>query len=70
MTADIKHFSLMTPLKGWEYIKLRLSDIPNEMVKEYNLKQMATEDGSIYIEVRQGMYGLPVSRIASSRATD
>ena len=42
MTADIKNFYLMTPLKRWEYIKLRLTDIPTETVKEYNLEQMAT----------------------------
>ena len=59
MTADIKYFYLVTPLKRWEDIKLRLSDIPNEIVTEYNLKQMATKDGSTYIEVRRGMYGLP-----------
>ena len=59
MTADIKNFYLMTPLKRWEYIKLRLSDIPDEIVKEYNLKEIATKDGSIYVEVRRGMYGLP-----------
>ena len=59
MTADIKHFYLMTPLKRWEYIKLRLTDIPTEIVKEYNLEQMATKDGSVYIEVRRGIYGLP-----------
>ena len=52
MTADIKNFYLMTPLKRWEYIKLRLSDIPDEIVKEYNLKEIATKDGSIYVEVR------------------
>ena len=59
MTADIKNFYLMTPPKRWEYIKMRLSDIPDEIVKEYNLKEIATKDGSIYVEVRRGMYGLP-----------
>ena len=59
MIADIKNFYLMTPLKRSEYIKLRLSDIPTEIVKEYNLKQTATKYGSVYIEVRQGRYGLP-----------
>ena len=59
MTADIKNFYLMTPLKRWEYVKLNLSDIPAEVIKEYNLTEKATKDGSIYVEVRSGMYGLP-----------
>ena len=59
MTADIKNFYLMTPLKRWEYIKLKLSDIPAEVISEYNLMEKATKDGSVYVEVRKGMYGLP-----------
>ena len=59
MTADIKKIYLVKPLKIWEYIKLCLTDIPTEIVKEYNLEQIATKDGSVYIEVRQEIYGLP-----------
>ena len=58
MTPDIKNVYLMTPLKRWDYIKLRLTEIPTEIVKGYNLEQTARKDGSIYIEVRRGMYGL------------
>ena len=32
MTTDIKHFYLMTTLKRWGYIRLRLSDIPAEVL--------------------------------------
>ena len=59
MTADIKKFYLVTPLKRWEYIKLKLSDIPAEVIKEYNLMEKATKDRSVYVEVRRGIYGLP-----------
>ena len=34
MTGDIKNFYLMTTLKRWEYVKLRLSDIPTEVIDE------------------------------------
>ena len=37
MTGDIKNFYLNTPLKRKEYIKLRLADIPEEVVTEYKL---------------------------------
>jgi hypothetical protein len=49
MTMDISNFYLMTPLSRPEYIRVKLSDIPDEIIKEYNLKSKATKDGSIYI---------------------
>ena len=58
MTTDINNFYLMAPLTRWEYIKLRLSDIPAEVIKEYNLTEKVTNDGSVYIGVRRGMYRL------------
>ena len=59
MTGDIKNFYLNTPLKRMEYIKLKLTDIPQEVIKEYKLKDMSSNDGSIFMEVSKGMYGLP-----------
>ena len=59
--ADIANFYLMTPLKRPEYAKIRLSDIPEEIIVEYNLKEKATSDGWVYIKVIRGMYGLPQS---------
>ncbi len=38
---------------------LKLTNIPDEVIKEYNLKEKATKNGSIYIKAKQGMYGLP-----------
>jgi hypothetical protein len=49
----------MTPLKQPEYAKIKLSDIPEEVIKEYKLHEKATPDGWIYIKVIRGMYGLP-----------
>ena len=51
----------MTPLKRPEYAKIRLSDIQDEIIVEYNLKEKATSDGWVYIKVIRGMYGLPQS---------
>ena len=49
----------MTPLKRPEYIRMKLSDIPQEVIDEYKLHTLATSDGSVYIEATKGMYGLP-----------
>ena len=59
MTGDIKNFYLMTPLKRWEYVKLCLSDIPTEVIDEYQLQNKVTRDGHVYIKIRRHRYGLP-----------
>ncbi|KAL7480683.1 hypothetical protein ACHAW6_006349, partial [Cyclotella cf. meneghiniana] len=53
--SDISNFYLMTPLKRPEYAKIKFSDIPEEVIKEYKLEVKVTS----YIEVVRGMYGLP-----------
>ncbi len=40
---------------------MKLSDIPDEVIKEYTLREKATKNGSIYIKAKRGMYGLPQS---------
>ena len=57
--ADMSNFYLMTPLKQTEYAKIKLSDIPEEVIQEYNLREKATPDGWVYIMAIRGMYGLP-----------
>ena len=59
MTMDISNFYLNTPMKRPEYIRIKLTDIPDEIINEYNLRTIAATDGSVYIEVNKGMYGLP-----------
>ena len=59
MTMDISNFYLMTPLLRPEFIRLKLCDIPEEVINEYKLREKATKNGSIYIRANRGMYGLP-----------
>ena len=63
LTADIKDFYLRTPMERPEYMRLKLADIPDEVIEHYNLRALATSDGYIYSEVTKGMYGLPQSGI-------
>jgi len=63
MTLDIKNFYLNTPMTRPEYIRIKLSDIPDEIIHEYKLHNIATPDGYVYIEVNKGMYGLPQAGI-------
>ncbi len=67
MTMDISNFYLMTPLYQPEFIQMKLSDIPDEVIKEYKLREKATPNGSIYIRAKQGMYGLPQSGLLANK---
>ena len=59
MTIDIKNFYLNTPMERYEYMRLKLSDLPDDVIKHYKLTQKLTSDGYVYLEVQKGMYGLP-----------
>ena len=66
MTMDISNFYLMTPLQRPEYIRIKLADIPQEIIDEYKLKKIADSKGSIYIVANKGMYGLPQSGLLAN----
>ena len=63
MTIDISNFYLGTPMKRKEYMRMKLKDIPQEIIDEYKLTDLATPEGWVYIGISQGMYGLPQSGI-------
>ncbi len=55
---DVKNFYLNTPMKRYEYMRLKITDIPEEIIQEYKLHEIVTEDGYIYCELCKGTYGL------------
>jgi hypothetical protein len=67
MTMDIKDFYLNTPMTRYEYMRLRLADMPEDVVEHYKLREFATPDGAIYCEIRKGMYGLPQAGIIAQQ---
>jgi hypothetical protein len=60
---DIKNFYLCTPMTRYEYMQLKLSDIPANVIAHYYLCNIATPDEYVYCKIRQGMYGLPQAGI-------
>jgi hypothetical protein len=66
MTMDISNFYLMTPLHRLEFIRIKLTDIPDKVIKEYKLREIATKNGSIYIRAKCGMYGLPQAELLAN----
>ncbi len=46
MTIDIFNFYLMTPLHRSKFIRKKLSNIPDEGIKQYKLKEKATVESA------------------------
>jgi hypothetical protein len=57
LAANLGNFYLGTPLDCKEYIRIKLSVIPQEFIDEYGLLQFS-HNGWIYFEVSKGIYGL------------
>ena len=66
MTADIKSFYLETPLDRYEYMAMNLNDIHNELRQQYGINAK-TKGGKVFIEIRKGMYVLPVAGMLSNK---
>ena len=63
MTLDIKDFYLMTPMKRYEYFRMKLNLFPQDIIDKYNVKNKVNHNGNVHCEVRRGMYGLPQAGI-------
>ena len=59
MTLNIKKIYVNTTMEQFEYMILKLDQIPDDIIEQYGLKEKVMSDGYMYIEVRKGMYGLP-----------
>ena len=67
MTIDIKHFYLNTPMPRFKYMKMKLSDQPEDVIKQYGLHDKVADDGYIYTEICKGMHGLPQAGLLAQK---
>ena len=58
MCADIAKFYINNPMNRYEYMKLPLDIITEELIQQCNLRNLAHK-GFVYMEIQKGMYGLP-----------
>eukprot|EP00804_Cyclotella_cryptica_P017718 CCRYP_001158-RA/>CCRYP_001158-RA protein AED:0.36 eAED:0.36 QI:0/0/0/1/0/0/3/0/335 len=58
-TADLSNFYLCTPMPRPEFGRVKLSDIPEEIIDEYNLREITTPDKWVYFRADKTHYGLP-----------
>jgi hypothetical protein len=49
--TNLANFYLMSPLKQPKYAKIKLLDIPEEVITECKLHQFATPDEWVYVKV-------------------
>jgi hypothetical protein len=51
----------MTPLLRPEYIRIKITDLPDEIINQYKLDDKVNKNGHIHLSITRGMYGLPQS---------
>jgi hypothetical protein len=64
---DSKHFYLNMPMEEPEYMRMKLSNLPQEFVDLYDFTKIAEDNGNVYIKVQKGMNGLPQAGILAHR---
>ncbi len=63
---DVKNFYLGTPMNRYEYMKMPIALIPEHILQQYELLAKA-KHGYIYMEIRQGLWGLPQAGILANK---
>jgi hypothetical protein len=66
MCLDVNNVYLGTPMEAFEYMRIPIKLIPQEIIDQYNLLELVS-DGHVYIEVQKGLYGLPQSGILANQ---
>ena len=61
MTIDIGNFYTNTPMDRYEYMRMHISEIPDEIIDKYDMKNKVAEDGYIYLRIKKAIYGLKQS---------
>ena len=67
MCIDLNDFYLGTPMNRYEYMWIKMSDIPQDIIDQYGLNNKAVNE-KVLVEIRKGMYGLKqAGRIANNQ---
>jgi hypothetical protein len=60
---DIANYFLGTPMEYFQYMRVKPSDIPQEVWDDPRYNIEIAPDGFVYLEIRRGMYGLKEAAI-------
>jgi hypothetical protein len=66
-TFDLKDFYLNMPIEQPEYMRMKLSNLPQAFFDLYDLTKIAEDNGNVYIKVQKGMYSLHQAGILAHR---
>ena len=69
MTIYISNFYLNTPMERPEYMRLKISDMPNNIIEQYKLNEKVNPSGYVYVKIQKGMYGLSQAGKHSPKTT-
>ena len=64
--ADIANMYLETPLDRYEYMRMPIELIPQEIIDHYDLLPKV-KNGFVYMEIRRGMHGLPQAGVLANK---
>ncbi len=67
MTMDIKDFYLNTPMAHYKYMQIQITNMPKDVIKHYQLTDIATPDRYVFCEIQKGMYELPQAGIIAQQ---
>ena len=67
MTIDVNYFYLNTPMARREYMRLKLSNLPESVVRHYNIEANSTQGEYVYVKIKRGIYGLPQAGIIAQQ---
>ena len=59
VTLDIKDFYSNTLMESQEFLRMKLDHFSQDMIDLYHLNKKVDANGTPYIHVEKGMYGLP-----------
>ena len=54
-------------MKRYEYLKVKLCNIPDRIIQLYKLRNKATPYSIVYLKIRKGMYGLPQAVLIANK---
>ena len=57
MTIDIKDYYIDTPKNYYEYMRIPVKHIPQNIMDQYNLPDFIV-NSHVLVEIRKGRYGL------------
>ena len=55
------------PMDIPEFIRMKLDNFPDDVIKEYNLMAKVDAKGHVILRVKKGMYGLPYAGIIAQK---